>query len=342
MDKTKFISKRSNSKDKLVLWALAEYPALKDTELSRKIGIKRRTFSVIKTKLKHNGMFSNIIVPDFNALGCEVLTISYGSFNPAVTLKDMKRGLKKITECEDIVHLYSTERDFVIMSASRNLTDFRRNVGEVFSYCRENDFLGDDVTSVNFPLEISNYNYFEFSSFIKKEFDIDAESMEKAGKVNYKKRLTRKEKIVLYTLLKMPDVKNETITAETGITTHTVGRIKKKLLQKGIIKMRKMPDLDVFGSELLSFMHVKYNHNTIEEYDQGTDFFKVDSGSDSVSLNLFKNYTEFKDYYNSKFESLKRNDLIDENPSVILFPIQKLMHVKDFAFAPQMKKILGV
>ena len=72
-------------KEKLVLWGLVEHPELNDVELSKKLEVKRRTFSAIKTKLKNNGVFSTLIVPDFNMLGCEILTVSYGNFNPGLT-----------------------------------------------------------------------------------------------------------------------------------------------------------------------------------------------------------------------------------------------------------------
>ena len=42
-------------KEKLVLWGLVEHPELNDVELSKKLEVKRRTFSAIKTKLKNNG-----------------------------------------------------------------------------------------------------------------------------------------------------------------------------------------------------------------------------------------------------------------------------------------------
>ena len=80
-------------KEKLVLWGLAEYPGLKDNELSKKLGIKRRTFGAVKTKLKNNRVFSTSVFPDFNALGCEILTICYGTFNPLTTFEDRKKGV---------------------------------------------------------------------------------------------------------------------------------------------------------------------------------------------------------------------------------------------------------
>ena len=72
-------------KDKLVLWVSAEYPDLVDKGLSKKLDIKRRTFHAIKTKLKKNGVFSTLIVPDFNAIGFEILSICYGNFNPDIS-----------------------------------------------------------------------------------------------------------------------------------------------------------------------------------------------------------------------------------------------------------------
>jgi len=329
-------------KDKLVLWGLTEYPDLKDNKISKKLGIKRRTFGAVKTKLKNNGVFSTLIFPDFNALGCEILTVCYGTFNPLTTFEDRKKDAQNIIECEEILHAYSTDREFFAMSVSKNFTDFRKKAFEIVRTYKQKNFF-ENVTHVHFPLEISRYWFFEFSELIKMLFGFDAESERKDENALKRVRLTKKEKKVLYSLVGMPDAKNIDIAHRTGIAMHTVGKIKKNLLEMGVIKIRKIPDLEMLDCEVLACIHVKYKSDKRTGYEhQAAEILRIDSDSEMVSLSLFKNYTAYKDYYDRKLEYLRSNDLIDEDPVVMLFPVEKLNAFKYFSFAPLVKKVLEV
>jgi len=334
---------RLTDKEKLVLWGLAEYPDLKDNELSKKLGIKRRTFGAVKTKLKNNGLFSDLIVPDSSALGCEILTVVYGTLNPLIKFENRLDGAQMITKCEEVVYANSTDREFFIIAISKNFTEFRKKADELLRFYAQNKFL-DDLTIVHFPFGITGYRFFGFSRVINAVFGLKFECEKKGlheafGMV----RLTKKEKKVLYALLKIPGAKISDISRITGITAHTVSGVKKKLLEKKIMETHKIPNFNILNCELFALTHVKHKHGRGGDYvSQPMEVLRFDSGADMVSVSLFKNYTAYKDYYDRKLEYLRDNDLIDGEPKVLLFPIQKLRYVKDFSFAPLMKKVLKV
>ena len=329
-------------KEKLVLWGLTGYPGLKDVEVSKKLGIERRTFSAVKTKLKNRGVFSTLTVPDFNALGCKLLTVCYGRFNPMVPYDDRKEGVQKIRECEEIIHVYSTDRKFLLLCASKNFTEFRKKAAEILRFYKQNNFL-EDVTHVHFPLEISRYRFFGFSELIKDIFGLDIECENKNENPAERIRLTKNEKKVLCALVEMPDAKNDEITVRTKVSTHVVSRIKKKLFENGIIKLRNIPDLKLLGFELIAFMHIKYKIDKGNEHEhQPAEIFGINSDAESATFCLFKNYTDYEEYYNRKLQYLGENDLIDEEPAVLLFPVQKLKPAKEFSFAPLVKKVLEI
>jgi len=95
--------------------------------------------------------------------------------------------------------------------------------------------------------------------------------------------------------------------------------------------------------EVLACIHVKYKSDKRTGYEhQAAEILRIDSDSEMVSLSLFKNYTAYKDYYDRKLEYLRSNDLIDEDPVVMLFPVEKLNAFKYFSFAPLVKKVLEV
>jgi len=331
---------RFTDKEKLVMWAMCEYPDLKDIEISEKIGMGGRTFSSIKARLAGNNLFSSLMFPDFGAIGCEFLTVSYGEFNSQASLKVMKKALKRINECNAVIHVYSNGREFVILSASKNITVFNKIMWEVFSDLKEIDFLRS-VRHVHFPLEMTNYKFFEYSGIIKSKFAVspgyEAGRMKKVSK----KRLTKREKELLYAILKMPGAKNRDISSASGIKEDSVGRIKRNLIKSGILNIRKIPDTDIFNFEILAFMHVKYNRGQhleeIEKRDEEPEILNIKSEADYVSVSLFKNYTQYSDYYFRNLEYLLKEDLIDKNPEVLLFPIIHLKSVKDFGFKDILK-----
>ncbi|ODS41115.1 hypothetical protein BEH94_01050 [Candidatus Altiarchaeales archaeon WOR_SM1_SCG] len=328
--------------EKLVLWGLLEYPGLNDIELSKKLGIRRRTVNTVKTRLKNNGVFSTLIIPDFNFLGCEILTVLYATFNPLINYEDRKEGVKKIMECEEIIHAYSTESEAFVVSISKNFTEFMKKASEILRFYEENNFI-EKVTQVYFPLEISEVRFFGFSGLLKTIFKLNVEREKRDEKLSNKIRLTKRNKKVLYALVKFPDARLSEIAGITGIASHTVGRIKRKLLENGIINIFNVPNLDVLDCEMLALIHVKYKLNKINDYEnQPADVFKIRNDAESISLSLFENYIDYKDYYNRKLEHLRENNLITEKPIVHLFPVKKLNIVKNFSFAPLVKKLIGV
>lgn len=331
------------NKEKLVLWGLVEHPELSDVELSKKLDIKRRTLSAVKTKLKNNKMFSTIIVPDFNMLGCEILTFHYGNFNPNFKYEDRKEDAKKITECEELVYTGTTGREYFGISISKNFTEFIKKANPIsIAYTQKKFF--ENVNIVYFPLEISSYHFLDFSGLMKMLFRLDVECEKKREQKGESVKLTKKEKKVLYALVKMPDAKTEEIVSKTGIPEYALSRIKKKLLDNGVIKILKIPSLEVLRCcELMALIHIKYKLNARNGCNHNPEcIFGISSDSESVSLFLFKNYTDYRDYYDKKLEHLRKNDLITEEPDVLLFSLQKFNHFKEFSFAPLVKKLLEV
>ena len=330
-------------KEKLVLWGLVEHPELNDVELSKKLEVKRRTFSAIKTKLKNNGVFSTLIVPDFNMLGCEILTVSYGNFNPGLTFEDRKKDAEKVMGCEETVYVGTTGREYLVLSISKNFTDFRKKSNAIgIAYVQKN--FVEDMHDVHFSFEISSPQFFGFSGLIKMLFNLDVECEKKYESKRESVKLTKNEKKALYALVKMPDAKTEEITSKTGIPDHTLFRIKKKLLDEGIIKIIKIPNFAFLGCcELMALIHTEYKLDKRNGFSHTPeDIFRVSSDFESVSLSLFKNYTDYRNYYDQKLEYLRKNDLIDKEPDVLLFSMQNFTQFKGVSFAPLVKKLLEV
>ena len=56
------------------------------------------TFSNIQRRLKKQGVYSVVGIPDLEALGLEITTVLYGTYNPLIPMEkrvQVERGLKK-------------------------------------------------------------------------------------------------------------------------------------------------------------------------------------------------------------------------------------------------------
>ena len=329
--------------EKNVMWASAEYPGLKDADASEKIGLKRRTFSSVRSRLEKKGAFSTLVVPSLSALGCEVYTIAYGSFNPFVEPAERIEGFKMLNECDEVIYLNSTDREFFVMSASENYTQYMEKEHDILRYYKEKDFLRD-CQIVHFPVKSTNYRFFGFSDVIKNRFELDfncgAKDLQEPCK---RARLTKKEKIMLYAIVKYPDAKNSKIASLTGITEHSVGEIKKRLFEKKIIETHTIPDFNILGCELFALVHAKYRLRKTSDYGcKGADILKFKNKTESISLSLFKTYIEYKRYYDEKSDYLEKNDIIREKPVAVIFPVERFVYAKDFSFGPLVKKVLDI
>jgi len=330
--------------EKLVMWGLTECPDAQDAELSKKLGLKRRTLTTIKTRLKNNKLFSTIMLPEWNAIGFEIHSVVYGTFNLVSRYEDRSEPAQKVTECEEIIYVNSTDKEFFIITVSKNLTEFQKKANELLRLYTGKKFL-DKVTIVHFPLEISKYYVHGFSGIINRLSGLNFKCKKKRarGGTVKKTRLTEKEKKVLYAQVLMPEAKISEVSNITGITTKTVSVIKKKLYDKKLIEPYKIPNFNVLNCELFALIHVKYKHDKKDDHEpHASEILKFDSGAEAISISLFQTYTDYKTYYDRKLEYLIEKDIIDGKPDVMLFPVQKLKYVKNFSFTPILKKVLEI
>ena len=62
--------------EKKVLVALVRYPHAHDARLSELTGVKKSSVAAIKARLKKRGIYSTRVVPDFQRLGAELITLA--------------------------------------------------------------------------------------------------------------------------------------------------------------------------------------------------------------------------------------------------------------------------
>ena len=61
------------SNEQKVLYGLIAFPSQKDTDICTKLGMRKSTFSTIKTRLEEQKLFRRVMLPGFPRINAELL-----------------------------------------------------------------------------------------------------------------------------------------------------------------------------------------------------------------------------------------------------------------------------
>jgi len=165
---------RLTKKDKLVLYGLTMYPDLSDINLSNKLGIPRTTVTGIKNKLGRKKFYNRERIPNFPALGCELISFSHIKFNPSGTFDERcdKGAIDKISRNPEFVFVNSLDTEEFAIHVSRNYTDFTDSADSVWDIYKENDFI-NEISVYHFPFKNSVIpRFLDFSSLLHRIFGL--------------------------------------------------------------------------------------------------------------------------------------------------------------------------
>ncbi|MHA2172999.1 MAG: hypothetical protein ACXAB7_24345, partial [Candidatus Kariarchaeaceae archaeon] len=125
-----------------VLHSLVKWPNLTDQAIHSQIGMKKSTFSSIKTRLKDHNYYKRFFVPNFPLVGFEMLMVMHGQLNRFTTFEERMRIAKNLLESfvEDF-HVVSESNKAFNLSVTQNYTEYAKNQEKFFHLYSENKFL---------------------------------------------------------------------------------------------------------------------------------------------------------------------------------------------------------
>ncbi|MBN2014189.1 MAG: hypothetical protein JW778_03325 [Candidatus Altiarchaeota archaeon] len=314
-------------REKKVFYGLIRWPELTDKELSEKLGIGRSTVTTIRNRLEGHDLYKTINVPDFERIGCEVFTALYGEYHPKASYSKIREDIEK--EFGSMFFMMSMGVHKLSLGASKTFTEVKKHIEE---YHLRHHEIGVSYekkhTYVLFPLKLSRiFRFFDYSPLLKEHFKLDIEEEGEKGDER-KITLTRNEKEVYHALIRHPELTDGKIASKTGMSRQTVSAIKKKIMEHGLIKRIRVPDVGKLGFELLAFTHMHMNPKMpIEKRSEGIELMmespanilKVSGNLESIMLSVFKDYTEYLNTYDKLFSYYKENDFLLEEPTVKIF-----------------------
>jgi DNA-binding MarR family transcriptional regulator len=362
--------------EKLVLYGLVRYPSLTDRELYEKLGFKRSTFSTIKNKLKREGYYTTINIPNMARLGCELLVMGFGNFTKLriAKIKEMfeaslstdvgKKDLPLLKEINMFSELSDSiffevfdERGGIFLCVNKNYTELKKMEND-FAVLNEKYNLMDEETVFRaiFPFNLTKFlNFFDYSLLLKQDFGIEIEEREK--KMNLEsgesspRKLSKKEKRVYYGLVKYPDLSDSKMAEKISESRSTVANIRRKFESGKLLRKCRIPNLKKLGFKILIFFFHKIDSRISSKMrEKGIKIgmqvfphiFGVVENLEITSIGVFREfenrYEKTTEFIRSTNESLSRPR---EQKSFIV-SISDMEIPRNCDFSPLVKKVLGI
>jgi len=353
--------------EKKVLYSLAQYPNLSDKELAEILDLKVSTFTSVKKRLKNEGYYKQILVPDLKYMGCEFIGVIFTNFNPVKSLEERIKITSEAIEVSDEIFLSigDPEKGFSL-SLNENYTNFVRiNEKRTATFGTAGLLEKEYPNEIVFPFQTSKtFEFFNYGRTLKKIFNLENisniqkesqkseenrgkstkkyDSYEEEGNVNLKAN----EKKVFSCLINNPEATLQEIADKIDLTRHTVSRIKKVFFDKGLLRHLTIPNLKKIGYGLLVFYHFKFKPQNppkikdFEELNSDSTIYFVGKKFEAVMLSLYKDYDAYKNDKTKKFTYLKMNELIIFDPMIRRYTFDRLEIIKDMVFEPITEKIL--
>lgn len=339
--------------EKTVLYGMTVYPALNDSELSDILNVKLSTLTSIKRRLTSQGYYRTLMIPLVNRLGCELLAITYMQFNPVIPLQERLETTKQTIEVFDEIFfsIGEEEKGFSI-SLSQNYTNIGRiNDKRTETFGKLGLLEKEYPHEAIFPFKTSIiHRFFDCATVLEQLFDIhDVKTIAKHQDLFRdisSFELSQKEKKVYISLVEHPTETTQQIGQRVGLSRHTVARMKKKFIQERLMQQFIIPNLKLLGIEILSFYHIRFNpHNApntthLADLNSPSTIFYVTRKFEACLLSAYATYQEYKVDQMNKIRFLKENNLFSHPPFISTYMYNRMEVIKEFSFAPLIRKVL--
>ena len=340
-----------------VLWALIKYPEETDQTIHSMIRMKKSTFSSIKTRLREQGFFERVYVPNFPKIGFELFLIMFGQLNRFSTFEErMRVAGDSLKEFVEDFYVVSESNKAFNLSISENFTEYSKNQEKFYQMYSEQKFLTrEGMKSEAFPFEISRIRAFlDYDAIIAEHFNFESSNYSNELVIPYgktkKQKLSKAEKKVLVGLVEFPEESDTFIAEKVNVSRNTVANAKKKFHKQGIVFPRIIPNLDKLGFKILVFTYRKFNaKTTMEQREEAAElvrknlspFFYVSKNLDGFLISAHKSFEEYNLAMDEVMRYYLKNEYITDEPITFTMSIPNLKYIKEFNFLPMVKKILG-
>ncbi|MBM4249452.1 MAG: MarR family transcriptional regulator [Euryarchaeota archaeon] len=344
--------------ERLALYGLVRHPSLNDRELAGELDLKMSTLTAIRNRLKRQGFYRTVRIPYLERLGGELLIVTHMRLNILRQPEEVQRALREVLGAiDDVFFAFSDLHQLMTFSLCRNYTDAWMDAEHVQQQLSERNALAARPVrrqTMIFPLNQTKVlRFFDFSRILGLLYGIEEEEPPQPVSLRLERfeprELSRIEKRVYMGLVRFPDLADNDIAKKIGVTRQSVTKIRKRLEAERLIATARVPNLLKTGLEILAMAHYEAATSvTLSTRKKGIEwvvkempsFFHVAGQREGVIMGLASGYHEFQQRLFDVSRVYIEKGYFKDEPALYMLSLQDLVIVKDFSFAPMVKKVL--
>ncbi|MEW5936339.1 MAG: hypothetical protein AB1665_00780 [Candidatus Thermoplasmatota archaeon] len=163
------------------------------------------------------------------------------------------------------------------------------------------------------------------------------------------RRLSENERLVLYSVVRYPTLKDKDRAAAAGMKPSTFSAVRQRLRNRDYFRYVRVPMLQRLGCEMLSVIYTHFNpafpvadrvkktKETIEISEEL--FYSVGEAGKGFSLSIARNYTELSRIEVKRISTFAQMDLLEpEHPVQVIFPFDTSRIDRFLDFTPVLQR----
>ncbi|UCE39210.1 MAG: hypothetical protein JSW00_08345 [Thermoplasmata archaeon] len=350
-------TKRLTKKEQLTLWGLINHPSLNDKELAKKTRLKLSTVTAIRRRLRDKGYYQTVNIPNFYRLGYELFSVMYGTFNEAVPIEARIENFRNFSnKYPNTIFSMMSRSNGIVFNVAKNYAEANSQYEELEMFFTSHHLTDETGWSrLIFPFQTSIFwNFFNFSPVFRNSYDIkrkinlqEFSSQKKLDVI----RLSKKEKKVLFGLVKYPEESDNSIADRFNLSRQAVSNIKKRFISDDLILTRRILNFEHTGCDLITFAYTFFGTRApIESRGDGLNYTKkyvpafigISSNFENILLAAIRNYSEYEKLKEKILSFYKTHLSIARQPEILLFPVDDIRYSEIPTFHDLLGGMLGM
>lgn len=341
--------------EKNILYNLVAYPDSSDKEISTRVNLGISTVTKIRNRLLREGCLRVVNIPSVQKLGAEILSLGYGEFNPDVSIhQKLEKGRELMNRASGSFFTLGDGNQALGIGFYRKFTEAMEAILLTKRLlCKEPMMTFGDLNPIVMSFKIAKiFRFFNYAPMLAKSFDIEDPTYDEPDyyfSSLERTHLSKKEKLVLFGLVKYPDYCDKKLSSVVGISRQTISSIRKRFKREGILTRRYIPDIVKLGFEVVVFAHVKLKNDVTPDPSslrkglrEENIIFSLCHGTDVITLSAFSSFGKTKARITSFLKDTQKRNLFSRDPTIYLFSASDVIYQLDHFYHIPVSNILGI
>jgi two-component system chemotaxis response regulator CheY len=252
---------------KRVLCGISHFPDDNNKMLAKRLAVNTSTISTARQRLNDRDLTKKSYVPSFFNIDLGKVVVCAGKYRYQFPSEIRENIMGLVTHPALPFLTISDNISWLVMGLippETNDSDGITHSGLEEKYLYDMTF---DVNKITFQTPNTKVKrYFDYSPLLCKTLDVNLSIKNNIHKEPWNlDELKKNEKIILKSLINDSGPSDYQRSHKVGISHPTITRIRKSLIERGIIKTVVKPNLDNFGFGMFSWFNIKFDGKSLEK-----------------------------------------------------------------------------